>query len=46
MIALLSDEHRLIQLLMGEGLLAKSRVCSVCGDDMKLVNCDNRSDGF
>ena len=21
-------------------------MCSVCGDDIKLVNCDDRSDGF
>ena len=31
---------------MEDGLLGKSRVCSVCGDDMKLVNCDDRSDSF
>ena len=24
---------------MEDGLLGKSRVCLVCGDDMKLVNC-------
>lgn len=46
LIARLHDKDRLIEWLMEEGLLAKSRVCSVCGDDMKLVNCDDRSDAF
>ena len=31
---------------MEDGLLGKSRVCSVCGDDMKLVNCEDCSNGF
>ena len=46
LICRLHDKDRLIQWLMEDGLLGKSRVCSVCGDDMKLVNCDDRSDGF
>ena len=46
LIVVLNDKDRLIQWLMGEGLLAKSRLCSVCGSDMILVNCDDRSDGF
>ena len=40
------DKDRLIKWLMEDGLLVKSRVCSVCGDDMKLVNCEDCSDGF
>ena len=31
---------------MYEGLLAKCRVCSVCGDETKLLNCDDRPYGF
>ena len=46
LICRLHDKDRLIQWLMEDGLLGKSRVCSVCGDDMKLLNCDDRSDGF
>ena len=46
LICRLHDKDRLIQWLMVDGSLGKSRVCSVCGDDMKLVNCDDRSDGF
>ena len=46
LIGRLHDKDRLIQWLMEDGLLGKSRVRSVCGDDMKLVNCDDRSDGF
>ena len=46
LIVLLNDKDRLIQWLMGEGLLAKSLLCSVCGDDMNLVNCADRSDAF
>ena len=42
LIVLLNDKDRLIQWLMGEGLLAKSRLCSICGGDMNLVNCDDR----
>ena len=40
------DKDRLNKWLMEDGLLVKSRVCSVCGDDMKLVNCEDCSDGF
>ena len=40
------DKDRLINWLMEDGLLVKSLVCSICGDDMKLVNCEDRSDGF
>ena len=46
LIARLHDKEVLIQWLMVEGLLAKARLCSVCGEDMKLVKCDDRSDGF
>lgn len=35
LIVLLNDKDRLIQWLMGEGLLAKSRLRSTCGGDMK-----------
>lgn len=42
LIVLLNDKDRLIQWLMGEGLLAKSRLCSICGGDMNLFNCDDR----
>ena len=43
LIGRLHDKDRLIQWLMEDGLLGKSRVFSICGDDMKLVNCDDRS---
>ena len=46
LINILHDKDELIQWLMRDGLLAKSRVCSICGDDMKLESCDDRSDGF
>ena len=46
LIVLLNDKDRLIQWLMGEGLLAKFRSFSVCGGDMNPVNCADRSDGF
>lgn len=42
----LHDKDILIQWLMEEGLLAKSRLCNVCGDNMTLIKCDDRSDGF
>ena len=45
LICRLHGKDRLIQWLMEDGLLGKSQVCSGCGDDMKLVNCDDRSDG-
>lgn len=46
LIVKLHDKDRLIDWLMEEGLLAKSRICSVCGDDLKLVYCEDRSDGL
>ena len=46
LIARLHNKEVLIQWLMVEGLLAKARLCSVCGEDMKLVKCDDRSDGL
>ena len=39
----LHDKDRPIQWPMEDGLLGKSQVCSVWGDDIKL---DDRSDGF
>ena len=46
LIVVLNDKDRLIKWVMGESLLAKSRLCSVCGGDINLVNCTDRSDGF
>ena len=46
LIVVLNDKDRLIKWVMGESLLAKSRLCSVCGGAMNRVNCDDRSDGF
>ena len=46
LIVVLNDKDRLIKWVMGEGLLPKSRLCSVCEGDMNHVNCDDRSDGF
>lgn len=46
MIVLVNDKDRRIEWLMRESLLAKSRLCSVCGGDINLVNCTDRSDGF
>lgn len=42
----LHDKENLITWLMSEGLLAKDPICSVCEDQMKLVRCNDRSDGF
>ena len=42
----LHDKENLITWLMSEGLLARDAICSVCKDQMKLVRCNDRSDGF
>ena len=44
--AILTEKKTLIQWLMTEGFLAKSRLCSVCRCEMKLVRCEDRSDGL
>lgn len=38
LIVVLNDKDRLIKWVMGESLLAKSRLCSVCGGAMNRVN--------
>ena len=40
------DKELLIKWLMCEGLMAKARVCPRCSAEMKLVSCNDRSDGF
>ena len=40
------DKERLIKWLIEDGMVVKSRVRPVCRHDMKLVNCEDRSDGF
>ena len=42
----LQDKENVIKWLMIELLLAKDLICSVCEDQMKLVRCNDRSDGF
>ena len=44
--AILIEKQTLVQWLMREGFLAKSRLCSVCSSEMKLVRCEDRSDGL
>ena len=42
----LEEKENLMTWLMTEGLLAKDAICSVCEDQMKLVKCNDQSDGF
>ena len=42
----LQDKENVIKWLMTERLLVKDLVCFVCEDQMKLVRCNHRSDGF
>jgi len=42
----LEEKENLMTWLITEGLLAKDPICSVCEDQMKLVKCNDRSDGF
>ena len=42
----LQDKENVIKWLMTERLLAKDLIWSVCEDQMKLVRCNDRSDGL
>ena len=42
----LHDKKTLIDWLIEEELIAKMQVCQCCGSEMKLINCNNRSDGY
>ena len=40
------DKDFTLSWLKQEGLIASSRICSICGTEMKWVECDDRSDGY
>ena len=40
------DKEVLMEWLIEEGLLAKSELCPQCNKEMKLVTCNDRSDGL
>lgn len=42
----LNDKELLIKWLMDEGLIASNQVCTLCGSEMKLTKCNDRSDGY
>jgi len=43
---LLHDKKTLIDWLIEEELIAKMQVCQCCGSELKLINCNNRSDRY
>ena len=42
----LCNRETLIGWLMNEGMIASKRACPVCGENMELVECTDRSDGY
>lgn len=46
LLKLLHDKKTLIDWLMDEELIAKTQVCQCCGSEMKLIGCNDRSDGY
>ena len=40
------DKEMLIAWLMSEGMLTNVRLCPLCSEEMNLVRCTDRSDGF
>lgn len=42
----LCNREILIRWLMDEGLIASRRTCPICHEDMELVECTDRSDGY
>ena len=40
------DKDFTLSWLKDEGLIAPSRVCTICGSEMKLVESGDRSDGY
>lgn len=45
LMAKMVDKEILIEWLMAEGMLAKSRSCPTCGEQMHLTKCEDKSDG-
>ena len=46
LIHLMADKEVLIDWLMAEGLIGRSQLCPHCNQEMKLVTCNDRSDGL
>lgn len=46
LIHLMADKEVLIDWLMAEGLIRRSQLCPHCNQEMKLVTCNDRSDGL
>ena len=40
------DKDFTLSWLKDEGLIAPSRICTICGSEMKLVKSGDRSDGY
>ena len=43
---LMLDKQVLIEWLMSEGLIRKSQLCPQCNNEIKIVTCNDRSDGL
>ena len=46
LVALMQDKEILIHWLMDEGLISKKQFCPMCGEEMNLRRCEDRSDGL
>ena len=46
LVALMQDKEILIHWLINEGLISKKQFCPMCGEEMNLRRCEDRSDGL